>query len=390
MLHLILGSKLFSIMASPTNQRRSSRLNKSSSLDESSEPILTPSPLARKSRLQSKGSPSPTRYHSQGRQTSPNKQEWISENDTDSNPSDDDEGHPTQEILVRPTQHTPETKIVKRSPVAASSITKESAIPSGGQPKTKSSSLFPTALLIVALIALMVSLLLVACSKVEKSDPSTLPDQQEELLEIKLVNEIKTMQRLFPLQSNETWANFYAAFRGIMEEEPPQPSVLLLIGPNSSEGIETVQCLAERMARITNHIFGSLMTSSVTIHLEDIRKKKDEALKSELDDRLRLVLQGSHAVVLKHLEQIPPKAAMILHGFCDNFAAPFKKKIIILTATFNQENHPVDSRQVDRQLHVLWDGELGADKSASLVSRVANSPLFIEPESGPATRCNLT
>lgn len=206
-------------------------------------------------------------------------------------------------------------------------------------------------------------------------------DNNKDLLISRLIGEMKVMQQSFPLQMNETWWNYIAAFSSIMEDDPPQPAVLLLIGPNSPQGIETVQCVAERMARITNNLFDT-STSQVAVNVQEIlrRQQKEDAIKEELDGRLRSVLNHSFSVVLGPLELIPPKVALLLHGYSDNFAAPFKKRIIILTATFSPTNLPAHSRQVDRMLSQLWDSDLGTDKSASLVSRVANSPVFIHPE----------
>lgn len=220
---------------------------------------------------------------------------------------------------------------------------------------------------------------------IRKATPPTTDkpiDQKEDVLTAKLLKEMKSMQRAFPNQSNDTWLNFVAAFLSIKEDDPPQPAVLLMVGPNSVEAVQTIQCVAKQLAKITNKLFEK-SPDEMVIRMEDVLKLRDRenAVKEELDRRIQLVLNRSYSVVLSHLEQIPPGAVMLLHGYCDNFGAPFKQRVIILTATFHPDSHPVDSRQVDRQLRKLWDSRLGADKSASLVSRVANNPVFIQPES---------
>lgn len=197
-----------------------------------------------------------------------------------------------------------------------------------------------------------------------------------------LVKEMKAMRSAFPNQSIDTWLNFKAAINSILEDDPSQPAVLLLVGSNSAESIKTVRCVAYRLAEITNKLLGK-SPNEVVIPIEDVLQlhDKEDAMKEQLERRIRSVLDNSFSVVLGHLDRIPPVAAMVLHGYCDNFGAPYKKSVIILTATFHPDKLPVDSGQVDLQLRNLWDKRLGPDSSASLVSRVANYPVFIQPDS---------
>ena len=198
---------------------------------------------------------------------------------------------------------------------------------------------------------------------------------------------IEEMQNSFPGQSNATWISFLAALTNIMEEEPSQPEILLLVGQENT--VHTMQCVAEQLAVTTNKRFSAEnyavdLSAKVIVQVSDLVRlqKQEDAMKKELDTRIRSILNQSYSVVLGPLEDIPPQAALILHAYCDNFTAPFKKSIIILTATFGSDR-PADSKQVDRKLHRLWDAKLGVDKSASLVSRVANNVVFIEPEPMP-------
>jgi hypothetical protein len=110
-------------------------------------------------------------------------------------------------------------------------------------------------------------------------------------------------------------------------------------------------------------------------------QNQEEIIKRELDTRIRSILNKSYSIIVGPLEKIPPEAALLLHGYCDNFEAPFKKRVIILTATFDSDK-PLNSKQLERKLHRLWDPQLGKDKSGSLVSRIANNVVYIEPEIG--------
>ncbi len=229
-------------------------------------------------------------------------------------------------------------------------------------------------------IAYLVSFPLDSYKSKEKMLSSPKSDPQEQTMQF-----LVEMQNSFPKQTRETWISFLSALTNLMDEEPSQPAVLLFIGQNNA--VDTMQCVAKQLAVTTNKLFSSMNSAAdystkVFIQVNDIVRlqKQDEAIKEELDIQMQSILNQSYSVVLGPLEDIPPRAALLLHGYCDNFMAPFKKRVIILTATFGPEK-PVSSKQVDRRLRGLWDPKLGPDKSASLVSRVANNVVFIEPES---------
>ncbi|XP_057372801.1 uncharacterized protein LOC130693632 [Daphnia carinata] len=197
---------------------------------------------------------------------------------------------------------------------------------------------------------------------------------------------IDKMQKTFPFQKVETWISFLAALQSVTNDEPSQPAVLLFIGGNTPVAMRTMEHVVTTLAINTNELLHT--TNSANANFKDITVQWDEitdltqednAITRELDRKIHSILSKYSSVVLGSLEKIPPKAAMILHGYCDNFMAPFKRSVIILTAAFDYEM-PRNSKEVERKLHSLWDPSLGIDKSASLVSRVANNVVFIEPE----------
>ena len=113
------------------------------------------------------------------------------------------------------------------------------------------------------------------------------------------------------------------------------------------------------------------------VEIDQLQKKDN--IKEELDTKIKTVLKNSFSLVLTQLQEIPPSAALLLHGYCDNYMAPFKQSVIILTAFFGSKGLK-NEKEVIKQLHRLWDPELGIDKSSSIVSRVANILLFVQPE----------
>ncbi|XP_059350614.1 uncharacterized protein LOC130693630 [Daphnia carinata] len=200
------------------------------------------------------------------------------------------------------------------------------------------------------------------------------------------------MQNSFPLQKTETWIGFLSALSSVIEEEPSQPAVVLLVGVNTPAITRTMQCVALALATNTNKLlhatkFTDFKFPGVTVKVDEIfnLQQQEDAIKKELDAQIHSILNQSFSIVLGPLEMIPPRAALLLHGYCDNFMAPFKKRVIILTATFDSDK-PLNPKQLEQKLHNLWDPALGIDISASIVSRVANNVVFIEPESG-STQC---
>ena len=216
------------------------------------------------------------------------------------------------------------------------------------------------------------------------SEPSTLTTKQSpNMFQLKLKKEIKTLRLSFPLQPNSTWINIIAAFDSISEAVPSQPAVLLFTSPNNPDSVKTMFCLAKQLSKAINHIFGKSIDQELMVHSREIVKtqKMVDPIKRELSSRIESILNQSFSVVLTHLELLPPKSVLALHGFCDNFLAPFKKRMIILTAAFDAEDNYLEtSQQVDRLLRRLWDNDLGSDASASLVSRLSNIHSFIKAD----------
>jgi hypothetical protein len=217
------------------------------------------------------------------------------------------------------------------------------------------------------------------------SESSILTSKQNlNMLQIQLDKEIKTLRLSFPLQPKSIWINVIAAFNSISEADPSQPAVLLFTSSNSPDSVKTMFCLAKQLSIAINKIFGKSVDHELIIHSQDIVEthKMTGSIKKELSKRIESVLNQSFSVVLTHLELLPPKSVLALHGYCDNFLAPFKNRIIILTAAFNAEDYYHEtSHQVDRLLRRLWDSDLGSDTSASIVSRLSNIVSFVKAES---------
>ena len=195
-----------------------------------------------------------------------------------------------------------------------------------------------------------------------------------------LYSEIKRISRAYPRQSLEVWKGIMAAFTSIMEPEPQQPGVLLMVGPPASK--KTIECLGPLLSDTFNLL--QRKERRFPINIESIFPTGRNPLGSEeLDDMLRDNLKKSTCVVISGVDKLPADAALLLHGYCDNFNAPFKKNVIILTAlfdSFESDKLVTDQAEVDHCLRDLWDDDLGSDKSASIVSRISNNFVAIHDE----------
>ena len=206
-------------------------------------------------------------------------------------------------------------------------------------------------------------------------------------IEEKLVGELLKIQGQFPAQATDVWRVSMGAIGSILREDPEQPAVLLLIGSNTPESDKTINCLARKLANTLNKLYNKSV--DVVVNVRDVKRQgqSPEEVKEAVDLRMRTILEKSRALVVSNIQELPASSALLLHGYCDNFMAPFKDRAIILTVLFDpvylQEKGKRKLRlqdQTDRLLRRLWDEELGADKSASLVSRVANYPIMVVPE----------
>ncbi|XP_064099355.1 uncharacterized protein LOC135210377 [Macrobrachium nipponense] len=107
-------------------------------------------------------------------------------------------------------------------------------------------------------------------------------------------------------------------------------------------------------------------------------------LKTDLYENL-LRLESAHAAIVHNVEKIPGEAAMTFHAFCDNENAPFKQAVIILVIHIpgKYENLSWERLEntIDDYLMGIWGEQLQEKDVSAIVSRVANAPVLIKPES---------
>lgn len=354
-------------MESTRSSRKNSNTDPNSPLCSPRKPLVRDSPA------------SPSReIRQRSKKAEKSKQSYSTDIDVDPNLTEDES--PTPEEIKAPTSN-PSHVVANNPQIKAQKDLSESN-------RLNSNHFLVALLVVVSCIALLLSMYGYSFYSNAGENKTPAPvDISGQIMEL-----LDNMQDSFPQQKKETWLSFLSALSSVTEEKPSQPAVLLFVGGNTVAARHTMQCVAITLATNTNKLLLTMNSANadsrrVTVEVEEIAnlRQHEEAIKNELDAQIHSILNQSFSVVLGPLERIPPQAALLLHGYCDNFMAPFKKRVIILTVTFESDS-PLSSTQLDQKLHDLWDSTLGIDKSASIVSRVANNVVFIEPETG-STPC---
>ncbi|CAL4171854.1 unnamed protein product, partial [Meganyctiphanes norvegica] len=106
--------------------------------------------------------------------------------------------------------------------------------------------------------------------------------------------------------------------------------------------------------------------------------------KWELDQALQ-GLSSKHVAIIHNIEQIPGHAAMTFHAYCDNENAPHKRAILLLTLELSRSYEDISEDvldvTIDDQLMKMWSKDLRETDVAAIISRMANSPILVKPES---------
>lgn len=182
-------------------------------------------------------------------------------------------------------------------------------------------------------------------------------------------------------QEKKVWVQLIGQIESIMVKSPVQPAVLLVVVPEDARG--TATCLIYTIAHLLNKAFDDprfVMYDTKTNGLANL-----SSLKKELDNTLQ-GLSKSHTAIIHNIENIPGRAAMIFHAYCDNENAPFKQAVIfpMLDIKGKYEEVARDKSRlddtVDNYLTQLWGAELEAKDVSAIISRMANAPLLIKPE----------
>jgi len=188
-----------------------------------------------------------------------------------------------------------------------------------------------------------------------------------------------SVRESFRMQTSGFWGIIRAAVKPIvLRENPDQPAVFVLVVP--SDARETAACFIRTFSDAITSLF---QTSPVEFFTDTVSGLSPERVKQLLDDRLRNGLgSGGQIAIVQHLEQLHGESAMMLHAYCDNDNAPFRRTIFILALFVDETSSEVAETEafVEQRLEMLWGKTLGTNRFYPLLTRIAHSVVFMRPE----------
>lgn len=191
----------------------------------------------------------------------------------------------------------------------------------------------------------------------------------------------KRIRQSFHVQTSGFWGIIRAAIKPIvLQENPDQPAVFVLVVPSDTR--ETASCFIRLFSNTVTSLFQAKVP--VEFFTDAVSGLPPERVKRLLDDQLRDGLaSGSRIAVVHHLEKLHAESAMMLHAYCDNENAPFRRAIFILTLFVDENSLEITETEafVEERLRVLWGDTLGTNKFYPLISRIAHSIAFMRPDS---------
>jgi hypothetical protein len=193
----------------------------------------------------------------------------------------------------------------------------------------------------------------------------------------------------FSSQVPHLWKTLRAGTRPIMQQDDPvHPAVFLIVIP--SDAMPTGECLIRWFADAVTHAFDAA-APAVRFMPDSINVSPPEHVKRQLDDTLRGGLSaGSRVAVVDHMERLHGESAMMLHAYCDNEHAPFRRAVFILALHIAEATADITETDafVEAELGKLWEKVLGSNRFHPLLSRIGNSIAFIRRENLDVLRQN--
>lgn len=190
-----------------------------------------------------------------------------------------------------------------------------------------------------------------------------------------------SVRESFQVQTSGFWGIIRAAIKPIaFRENPDQPAVFVLVVPSDTH--ETAACFIRLFSNTITRLFWA--KSPVEFFTDTVSGLPPERVKRMLDDQLRDgLMSGSRIAIIHHLEKLHGESAMMLHAYCDNENAPFRRTIFVLTLFVDETSLEVTETEafVEERLGLLWGDTLGSNKFYPLITRIAHSIAFMRPDS---------
>ena len=210
---------------------------------------------------------------------------------------------------------------------------------------------------------------------------------------------IKSLKDQFPSQTNSTWKVLASNIQRIQRKKSNQAACIVFVNNKARPINNDEKCIASNVAKEISLLQNknSINDESKNLTLDSKKFRTDRA---GLHSSIETSLSRNSVIVLFDIDQLDGKTAMALHSFCDNdptdgedpSMAPFVHTAVLTTIEVNGLDDAMengDSSQgtesaysiAVRELTSKWSKDIGIDKAASLISRVALNAVYLEPES---------
>ena len=210
---------------------------------------------------------------------------------------------------------------------------------------------------------------------------------------------IKSLKDQFPSQTNSTWKVIASNIQRIQRKKSNQAACIVFVNNKASAINNDEKCIASNVAKEISLLQNknSINDESKNLTLDSKKFRTDRA---GLHSSIETSLSRNSVIVLFDINQLDGKTAMALHSFCDNdptdgedpSMAPFVHTAVLTTIEVNglddamengDSSHGTESAYsiAVRELTSKWSKDIGIDKAASLISRVALNAVYLEPES---------
>ena len=190
------------------------------------------------------------------------------------------------------------------------------------------------------------------------------------------LDNFKQLKKSYPAQDARFWKVIGSQVKRVLSNDSMYPAVILLGIPAGEASLGT--CVTKKLVTTLNDIIrldGEHYIDSVALDQASPAKAK-----LNLDENLKTIFAGSKGAIIDHVEKLPAKAALLLHGYCDGDNAPYKDVVLFLVLHTGLSRSDLNDKVVEKKLTDLWGSELGVDEMPALCSRIANNIVVLSPE----------
>merc|ERR1712150_279922 len=235
-----------------------------------------------------------------------------------------------------------------------------------------------------------------------KNNTASLPSRVDPTKEL-----IRSLKKQFPSQTEDTWKVLGSNIKRINNQRSNQAACIVFVGPASEiDDMGVLKCIASVVAKEISNMKGVKPTPMTQFSLSNLTVDSDHFRndRTGLHNAVENSLSANSAVALFDINHLSGSSAMALHSFCDSDStggqnsamAPYVNTAVLATLKVKNnedkselgikgESNKMAHTYVEQELTSAWKFDIGEDKAASLISRVALNAVFLHPESSTVT-----